>query len=425
MPKKRKKPRVDSPRSKRPQAGSPLRSPRPASSSTVPELGRDLLVAERSSSETKQRPAEAPAKGPLPSDEPLEFVGVPLRTVQDVDPQALGITYRFELQPHPPTPAFRLNVRGRHLDPQLGPGPHTFTAVHDVPATTGRGPAAVTIRATDVASGLWEVVVEPTLLESDLGPSEWAPPRASGQGRTGFAPVVRSLAPGVVIGAWPALVLLGVVVGSLVLTRTAAHLGLPAGRILALAVASSVLGAVGGKGYFLALHRDRQSPGLWQTGLAIQGFVITALTSMAVGSALLSLPTARVLDLSVAGMLVGLAIGRIGCLFGGCCAGRPTPSRWGVWSSDRSLGLRRIPTQLLESASAAVLAVPAVAILWNDAGHTGGLVAVAGLGAYTAARQLLFPLRATPRTTRYGRMLILMATSFAAAAVVVLVIKQG
>ncbi len=40
----------------------------------------------------------------------------------------------------------------------------------------------------------------------------------------------------------------------------------------------------------------------------------------------------------------GLTV-RLGCFFTGCCAGRPTLSRFGIRSSDRRVVARRIPTR--------------------------------------------------------------------------------
>lgn len=359
---------------------------------------------------------------PQPGDVPVDFVRVPFPVLADTEPQALGVTYRFPLPPGQTCPPMRLTVRGRHRAPDLAPEAGTFTVTAEVPALPARGEATFTVRALDLAAGDWQVSVEPELLEPTSG---WRPPRASGQGRTAYAPVVRSLAPGVVLGAWPGLVLLGVILGTLTMTLLANRLHLPTGQVLLAAVLSSMLGAVGGKGYFLALHRDRQIPGLWQTGMAIQGFILGSLASMVTASALLSLPVGRVLDVTVAGLLVGLTVGRLGCFFGGCCAGRPTTSRWGRWSSDRILGVRRIPTQLLESAGAGVLAIVVGLFVWNDDGHTGGIVAVAGLAAYTELRQLLFPYRSVPRTTRYGRVVVLAATAATVVAVIVLIVRQG
>ncbi|MGI8720908.1 MAG: prolipoprotein diacylglyceryl transferase family protein [Geodermatophilaceae bacterium] len=111
-----------------------------------------------------------------------------------------------------------------------------------------------------------------------------------------------------------------------------------------------------------------------------------------------------------------MTIGRIGCFLGGCCVGLPTSSRWGVWSSDRRLGVRRIPVQLFESTLAGLLGVTALlAILFTNS-SVDGVIFVAALAAYTLGRQLLFPMRGIPRKTAYGRMLTMVVMALAVVA---------
>lgn len=62
-------------------------------------------------------------------------------------------------------------------------------------------------------------------------------------------------------------------------------------------------------------------------------------------------------------LMLGIAVGRTGCFWAGCCVGRPTDSRWGTWSSDRCLGIRRIPTQFLDALQAFAIAWAAVAVV--------------------------------------------------------------
>jgi phosphatidylglycerol:prolipoprotein diacylglycerol transferase len=125
------------------------------------------------------------------------------------------------------------------------------------------------------------------------------------------------------------------------------------------------------------------------------------------------------LDASAPGLFFGLAIGRIGCFVAGCCGGRPTPSRWGLWSSDQRVGMRRIPTQLLESALALGIALLAlIAVLGGSPLHGG--IFVAALAAYTLLRQGILWLRAErPPGSDRG------ATLTAAAALVVLIVGLG
>jgi len=70
-----------------------------------------------------------------------------------------------------------------------------------------------------------------------------------------------------------------------------------------------------------------------------------------------------------AAVFVGMAIGRPGCFFAGCCSGRPTVSRWGLWSSDRRIGIRRIPIQLIEAAAALLIGVTALSLTLANGGY--------------------------------------------------------
>lgn len=114
-----------------------------------------------------------------------------------------------------------------------------------------------------------------------------------------------------------------------------------------------------------------------------------------------------------------MAIGRPGCLLGGCCAGRPTRSRWGLWSSDRRVGTRRVPVQLLEAATAAVIAAGALALFLSEPLPLPGALLVGALAVYTLARQLLFPLRGELRRTTAGRPLALAVSAVVAALAVI------
>ena len=72
--------------------------------------------------------------------------------------------------------------------------------------------------------------------------------------------------------------------------------------------------------------------------------------------------------------------------------------------------------QLLESATALISSVAAASAVLTIGVPGKGLVFLASLSGYTAARQLLFPLRDIPRATSYGRQVVL-ALSFVVALV--------
>lgn len=137
--------------------------------------------------------------------------------------------------------------------------------------------------------------------------------------------------------------------------------------------------------------------------MSIQGFVLAAVFTLVGGALATGVPVGAALDVTTPGLLLGMMVGRPGCFFGGCCAGRP--------SSDRVVGVRRVPVQLMESAVAGVLAAGSAAVLLALAHPADGVVFLMGVGAYTFARQLLFPLRAIPRSTSYGRAVVMTSTA--------------
>jgi phosphatidylglycerol:prolipoprotein diacylglycerol transferase len=145
--------------------------------------------------------------------------------------------------------------------------------------------------------------------------------------------------------------------------------------------------------------------------MCIQGFVIAALATATVGAIAEGISVSCFLDLTAPALFIGMAIGRVGCFFGGCCAGRPTASRWGLWSSDRRLGISRIPTQLLESALCLGIGAAAVAARLSAVVSIPGAVFIGAIAVYTLGRQVLLPLRDLPRASSYGRLVAIAVTA--------------
>jgi phosphatidylglycerol---prolipoprotein diacylglyceryl transferase len=128
------------------------------------------------------------------------------------------------------------------------------------------------------------------------------------------------------------------------------------------------------------------------------------------------IPAGAYLGTAAAALFIGMAIGRPGCMWAGCCAGRPTASRHGVWASNRKVGCRREPAQLLEALSSLVVGAAVLGAALAVGLQRSGLVAVAGLAAYTLSRQLILGLREEPpRRWRHGRRV----TAVAAAVVLI------
>ena len=392
----------------------------------------------RGSASVRADRADAPSEGsvvrsaPVGADEApprvsvVEFACEPFA---DVEPHALGVTYWFEPdaegEPYPVT----LRFVGRRIGAKGRPGPQDrFDVLETVEGVVpGSGPISVTKRISGIAPGSWHVtatpVVAPGRARRRIAPAAHrGPGKGASSGTTAFAPVVGVLAPGARLGAWPVLVALGAVVALTVQALLASHAGLPVSRVFWLSLVACLVGVAGAKLYYVVGHLVkgdlRLGFSMLTGGMCIQGFVLGAIATLVIGAPAADLGVLPLLDVTTPGLLFGMTIGRFGCLLGGCCAGRATASRWGVWSSDRRLGMRRIPTQLLESAVALVIGLVAAGLVWTGSVGPSGTIFVGAIAAYTFARQLLFPLRAGPRHTSHGRIVTMaLAAAVLAAAV--------
>jgi len=203
--------------------------------------------------------------------------------------------------------------------------------------------------------------------------------------------------PGIFPGIWGAMVTLGIAFALALQFLVISDKHLAVGPWLWVSLVAIVAGIVGAKMWFIVLHRRVHRINGW----CIQGFITGAIVAAAILLVLLDLPAGVFLDVTAPGLLIAIAVGRVGCFFAGCCGGPPTASRWGVWSSDQRVGARRIPTQLLESALALSLGL---GVLVADLGHglAGGAYFIGALAAYILGRQGLLHLRAEPRKTRLG-----------------------
>ena len=144
------------------------------------------------------------------------------------------------------------------------------------------------------------------------------------------------------------------------------------------------------------LERGKVS-GLPVRGPCIHGFIAGAVAAGVPGLLLAGIPVGTFFDAAAPGVFLAMAIGRQGCFFTGCCAGRPTRSLWGIWSSDGRVGVRRLPAQQAESLACLLIAVAALAAFLRFGSSAGGAVFAGALAAYTLARQGLLALRAQPR----------------------------
>lgn len=402
-----------------------LAVPRPGASqrqAPPPDVPRPKNTSTAGSTSVGRTPSLAPGPAPLPAAQPMprlarvsgaggtagavEFVKAPFPFMGELRPHALGITYWFDPPTMPVPYEVVVRLTGRRLDVEGARTPAddfvVVATLAEVRPTSGR--TALTQRVVGKAPGRWHVTADALARVSSGGDRKEVVrlPSAEAVGASTFTAVATMRAPGVLLGAWPAMVGLGVVVAIILQSVLARVHGLASGKVLGVALVASVLGALGAKVYYRLTHlKERARPVF--SGLSVQGFVIVATATFVVGGAVQGLAVGHLLDATVPALLVGQAVGRLGCLLAGCCAGVPTSSRWGLWSSDRRVGTRRLPVQLMEAAAAASLAVVTTVIAWRVPPSWAGLLFIGGLAGYVLARQLLFPLRGLPRSTRHGR----------------------
>lgn len=235
----------------------------------------------------------------------------------------------------------------------------------------GSGPVAVTTWVYGLQPGRWRVTAgllrrgtriaaprpsdfrghsrAPSLPRAAWSWRRWAlSPRPAVPVPTRWRPLVRLTAqPAVVRGSWSGLIAIGVLVGALVQTALLSRDGLPPGPVLAVDGLALLAGLLVAKAWYVA-----QKPRAWRQrigeGWSVDGLLLGAPLVAVAALPAVGLPIGGFLDASAPALFLGVGIGRWGCFLTGCCAGRCTRSPWGIWSSDRRIGARRIPAQLLE-----------------------------------------------------------------------------
>ncbi len=382
----------------------------------------------------------APRMDVVQSDTPAGTPGGFTALWESATQEILVVTYWFDPAPHPKPYPVTVRFSGRRNDVkgrvQAGDRfVHDETIEQVVP---GSGPISLTARMRGINPGEWVVTTQElgsatpvrgsreqentTPAAGRSGPAarlwrRWVPSSGSaGPMRTCLTPF--ALRPGILPGIWGAMVTLGMAVALALQALVVSHDHLALGPWWAVTLVAIAVGIIGAKVWYMVLHRREHLLDGW----CIQGFIASAPVAAVIMLAALHVPVGVFLDVTAPGLLVAMAVGRVGCFFAGCCGGPPTASRWGVWSSDQRVGARRMPTQLLELALAGILGLLVlVAVLRH--GPAGGAFFVAGLAAYTLVRQGLLHLRAEPRKTRLGGLVTAVLAALVLIAAVVVLIR--
>jgi phosphatidylglycerol:prolipoprotein diacylglycerol transferase len=162
------------------------------------------------------------------------------------------------------------------------------------------------------------------------------------------------------------LLAIAFLVGLWVASRQARKAGLDAGRVTDMAVYVLIAGLLGAKALLVftewAYFREnpREIFSIFQSGGVFYGGLLAAFPVAWWYVRRHRLDGWKTADVLAPGVVVGQAIGRLGCFAAGCCHGRPTDVAWAVTFRDiyatRAVGTPidtpLHPTQLYESAAA-------------------------------------------------------------------------
>lgn len=226
------------------------------------------------------------------------------------------------------------------------------------------------------------------------------------------------------IDLYKAMIYLGAVLGCLAESYGANQLGLNSVHVLFATLLFFTLALIGARLFFVATHWSlyRRNPrrilDRKEGGMALYGGLPLSLLLSWLFLRTIGIPIGLFADLTAIGILVGMIFGRFGCLLHGCCCGRETNSRFGVYlPNQQGIWRRRIPTQLLEVCLAAGLLIGAIA-LWNYRAFPGFLF-IYSVAGYAAGRYLLEPTRENQE--RIGRIRLHRAISLVLIALSIMV----
>ncbi len=336
------------------------------------------------------------------------------------EPEALVATGWFESGDGSAPYSATVRFTGRRAD-QNGMPRARDTFVHDEVidrVLPGSGPVSITTWVYGLEPGEWSVSADLVRVATGVGeaapsarsrpianrpvhPAAWSWRRWALSTRQGatlktrwamLAPLARI--PAVIPGSYPILAVLATLVAVALQSAILANEGVQVGRSLVVSLLAITSGLAGAKLWYKALHPDES---LIRGGWAVDGFLVVAPVTAVAAMLVLGVPLGAFLDASTPGLFFAVAIGRVGCFLTGCCAGRVTTSRWGVWSSDRRVGARRIPAQLVESAAGLVIGVASLLPVLGEARPVHGFIFVISLGAYAVLRQAFLRLREEQR----------------------------
>ena len=203
-----------------------------------------------------------------------------------------------------------------------------------------------------------------------------------------------------------------------VASRQAKREGLDAGRITDMAVWVLIAGLLGAKLLLVAVdwrffsRNPRELLSIFQSGGVFYGGLLAGILVAWLYARRYQLPAWRTADVLAPGVVIGQAIGRLGCFSAGCCWGKPAQVPWAVTFTDvyaaRAVGTPMDtplhPSQLYESVAAFLIFFFLLWLAPRKRFH--GQLTLAYVALYSVVRFGLEFLRGDPeRGTWFGGLL--------------------
>ena len=173
-------------------------------------------------------------------------------------------------------------------------------------------------------------------------------------------PIIANFGP-VTIYSYGLMVAIAYLLGVYVARREAVRKNIKVDLVYDLAFYLIIGSLVGARFYYLAFFNPSsfiKDPvsilKIWEGGLAIHGAILGGIVSGVLFSRFHRISFWKIVDLVGPSVILGQAVGRIGCFLNGCCFGVPTESIFGIRFPKGSLaytayaGLAVHPTQLYE-----------------------------------------------------------------------------
>lgn len=220
---------------------------------------------------------------------------------------------------------------------------------------------------------------------------------------------------GVPIRGYGVMLLVAAAAGTWLSIVRGRAIGIDADTILALATEVFIWGLVGARLFYVLEYRGqffRADTSLFESlaaivniaagGLVVFGALPTAAVAVCRFAARRGIPVLRLADCIAPGLLIGLAVGRIGCFLNGCCFGGPCDLPWAVrfpagtgpadnYPAAGGGSLPLHPAQLYAAVDAFLLAV--LAVLYTPLARRDGEVFALVLTLHPLSRILLESIR--------------------------------